>query len=446
MSISEASRNWEKHVVEGKFPLQRWLGASDHSAVFLTQRGGGQGFQRAAIKLIEATGWDLERRLSQWRAAAQLSHPHLIQIFQNGPCIIDGSALLYVVCEFGDENLAQILPQRTLAPAEVADMLPPLLDALSYLHRRGLVHGSIRPSNLLAVGDQLKLSSDHIGNGTNSSAMNRKRDAFDAPETASASFSPASDAWSVGVTLLAALTQKTSVARDSRGDPVVPAGVAEPFRGIIRECLHLDPKRRCSTSEIVARLQPAARSVPAEPLPVLKSARQSPNRGAIALALIIVAVLIGLITVFSREAKEKSATPAAPPPVAAEPPASKTTSQPVPKPAPPPVKPSPNPEPDSRGVAVRQVLPEIPLSARNTITGKIRVVVRVDVDSAGKVTDAKLTSSGPSKYFANLALKAARSWEFSPPTTNGEPKPSVWAIRFRFGRARTEAAPERLRR
>ena len=45
-------------------------------------------------------------------------------------------------------------------------------------------------------------------------------------------------------------------------DRDVPATVPEPFRGIARECLHLDPKRRCSIADIQARMQPAARSVP----------------------------------------------------------------------------------------------------------------------------------------------------------------------------------------
>ncbi|HLV88011.1 MAG TPA: TonB family protein [Candidatus Sulfotelmatobacter sp.] len=435
MSIAEASKSWEKRVVEGKFPLQTWLGASDHSAVFQTQRGSGQEFQRASIKLVGEAAGNLGNRLSQWRAAAQLSHPHLIQIFQNGPCIIDGSPLLYLVTEYADEALSQILPQRSLAASEASEMLPPLLDALSYVHKKGLVHGSLRPSNLLAVGDQLKLSSDHISAGANSFALKATGDPYVAPEAAEGQASPASDIWSLGITLLAALTQKTSITRDSRGDPVIPATVPEPFRGIIRECLHLDPRRRCSPSDILARLQPAARSVPAEAAPAPKPPKpKSASHGAIGLAIVAIAVLIGLVIIFSRGTKEKPTAPAT------------TTQAPAPAAAPP--KPSPAPEaakPESKGVAVHQVLPEVSTSARNTITGKIRVVVRVNVDSAGKVTDAKLTSPGPSRYFANLALKAARGWEFSPPTTNGQAVPSVWVIRFRFGRARTEAAPERLR-
>ncbi len=53
---------------------------------------------------------------------------------------MDGAPVLYAVMEFAEEDLSQILPVRPLAPAEVSDLLPPLLDGLSYLHQKGFVH------------------------------------------------------------------------------------------------------------------------------------------------------------------------------------------------------------------------------------------------------------------------------------------------------------------
>ena len=164
------------------------------------------------------------------------------------------------------KTLSQILPQRPLAPAEVTDLLPPVLDALSYLQGKGFVHGRIKPSNVQAMGDQLKLSADQIVSSAELNPARRRRDVYDAPETAAGIVSPAGDVWSVGVTLVAALTQNVSFEGETlRGDPDPPETVPPPFRGIARECLHLDPKRRCSVAEIQARLQPAGRSVPAEP-------------------------------------------------------------------------------------------------------------------------------------------------------------------------------------
>ena len=297
MSSPEEWKKWEGRV-DGKFPLRQWLGGSEHSAVFLTERPGHPD-QKVAIKLI-AAGADADRQLSHWRAAAQLAHPHLMRIYDAGRCRLDGTSLLYFVMEFAEEDLSQILPQRPLAPAEVTDLLPPLLDSLSYLHGKGFVHGRIKPSNVHATGDQLKLSADQIASFSELNPEPKRRDVYDAPETAAGIVSPAGDVWSIGVTLVAALTQNVAFEGETlRGDPDLPDTVPPPFRGIARECLHLDPKRRCSITEIQARLQPAGRSVPAEPEPPLPPQRPS-KRGPIAAALLVAIVLVGTIVYFSR--------------------------------------------------------------------------------------------------------------------------------------------------
>jgi TonB family protein len=72
--------------------------------------------------------------------------------------------------------------------------------------------------------------------------------------------------------------------------------------------------------------------------------------------------------------------------------------------------------------------------------------VRVEVDPSGKVTAAKLKSAGSSKYFANLALKAAERWEFSPLEVDGKPAASVWLLQFRFKRTSIQVSPERVAR
>jgi TonB family protein len=95
---------------------------------------------------------------------------------------------------------------------------------------------------------------------------------------------------------------------------------------------------------------------------------------------------------------------------------------------------------------VHQVIPDVPRSASNTITGRIKVGVRVEVNASGKVTKATLTTSGPSKYFANLALKAAQGWEFAAPQTNGQAIPSTWIVRFEFAKTSTKAFPKREHR
>src|ERR1017187_8275412 len=92
------------------------------------------------------------------------------------------------------------------------------------------------------------------------------------------------------------------------------------------------------------------------------------------------------------------------------------------------------------GDVVRQVLPDVSQNSRKTITGTIKVTVRVEVNPSGKVAAAKLKTAGPSRYFAGLALKAAQRWEFSPPQVNGQPAASTWLLQFRFKRAGTQAS------
>lgn len=440
MSKPDTWKSWEGLVIKGKFPLRQWLGGSDHSAVFLTELAD-QRAQRAAIKLIQVDEGNAETRLSRLRATAKLSHPHLIRTFECGLCRLDGSPFVYVLMECADDDLSRILPERPLDPSEVSDLLPPVLDALSYLHKNGFVHGRVKPSNVLAAGDQLKLSSDQVAPVVQQDGGRRRRDVYDAPETAAGIISPSGDIWSAGVTLLAALSQNVTAAEQaSPANRDLPETIPDPFRGIVRECLQLDPNRRCSLKEIQARMQPAARSVPAPPEPASVPASSSTRRPLFAVAAMIIVVLgIVLALLYSRSSKSATQT-------------SDATKQPVTEAAPTPTtatapKPAEPVAPTraSGGEVVRQVLPDVPRSAQNTIRGTIKVVVRVEVDPSGKVTAAKLKSSGSSRYFANQALKAAERWEFSAPEVGGQPSASTWLLQFRFKRTSIQASPQRVK-
>jgi serine/threonine protein kinase len=152
--------SWVGQSVDGRFPLQKYLGSSRTSAVFLTQIGGAEG-AKAVIKLLAVSACDPEAQLEMWRTG-RLSHPHLIRIFDGGRCWLAGNDLLYVVMEHADENLGEVLPRRALSAAEGDTMLRPILEALKYLHRQGLAHGHLRPSNVMAANDQLKISTDGL--------------------------------------------------------------------------------------------------------------------------------------------------------------------------------------------------------------------------------------------------------------------------------------------
>jgi TonB family protein len=98
----------------------------------------------------------------------------------------------------------------------------------------------------------------------------------------------------------------------------------------------------------------------------------------------------------------------------------------------------------AHGEVLEQVLPDASAKALATIHGVVRVSVRAHVDPTGNVTEATLDSPGPSKYFADLALKAARRWEFTSPEVGGHSVPSEWVIRFHFTPSGPKAIPTQV--
>jgi TonB family protein len=283
--MSDSWKECEGQVVDGEFPLVQHLGGSDHSVVFLTQRGKNKA-EKAAIKFIQADPANAELQLSRWKQASQISHPNLIKQFETGRCHLAGMDLLYVVMEYAQENLAQFLPERALSPAETRDMLEPFIETLTHLHGKGFVHGRIKPGNILAIDDQLKLSSDSLSRIGEAQSAAEKPDVYTAPETVRGSASPADDVWSLGVTLVETLTQHAP-ARAEHQDPQVADSVPQPFLDIARHSLRCDPQSRWTVAEISTRLNPPAIpptpnvSAPAIPDPI-KPAAVKPTGAAAA--------------------------------------------------------------------------------------------------------------------------------------------------------------------
>jgi TonB family protein len=94
-----------------------------------------------------------------------------------------------------------------------------------------------------------------------------------------------------------------------------------------------------------------------------------------------------------------------------------------------------------RGSVLKQVTPDVSRNAQNTIEGRLKVVIEVSVDASGNVSQAKLVSPGPSVYFANRALGAARGWKFTPPQIDGQAAASTWVLRFQFRKTSIEVSP-----
>jgi TonB family protein len=513
----------EGQVVNNTYLLQKYLGGSRDSGVFLTQLSGPES-PRAAIKLIPAgNGADLQ--LSLWRRASQLSHPNLIRLFQYGRCHLADMDLLYVVMEYAEEDLSQILPERPLTSSEARQMLEPMVSALAFLHGQGLVHTRIKPSNVLATGDQLKLSSDTMFPVGASRKAAVKSDVYAAPESGDLPLSPAVDSWSLGITLVEALTQVTPKWQQGHPEePEVPEIISQPFLDIARNTLRKDPQLRWSIVQIQACMNPVAvaaaaaqslsplsipvSSVPAVPAaklqspkpapPALKAPAPAPQRVTapkqtmvlpnyvipLAVAALLVVGILILPKILGHRAETSSSGPAAAtspnagnkqivpgsnvatPPVTRAPaqpasqtsvkaavdkkPANESLKTPAALPATDVVRTEPvvsanaprnSPGNPARGEVLDQVLPEVSEKALATIQGTVRVTVLLHVDAAGNVSQADLDSAGPSQYFADLALKASRRWEFTSPEVDGHSVPSEWRVRFEFRQSGVKAFP-----
>ena len=491
--MSETWKQWEGRTVAGRFPLQNYLGGSDHSGVFLTMARGGRGdSEKAAIKLIPADPAEVEKRLLRWDEASELAHPNLIRIFEGGRCELDGTALLYVVEEYAEENLSQILPERALTAEETRGMLAPILRALQYVHDSGFVHGHLQPSNILAAGDQVKLSSDALNVPGEKSRDAGAMSVYDSPEAATGAASTATDVWQLGMTLVEVLTQRLPVwDRAQPSAPEISSGVPEPFREIAGHCLQVEAGKRWTVAEILARLEMDRLEAP-RPVPTSATAPRAVSAAAsvsrenlsrenlgqqraskkwsylLGLAA-VVAVAFVLIPRHKRSGPtlEVQSTQSQPGATAENSPSVNSQSGEAP------TKPKPKPSPGARGTSVsggeerastnadntnanvsdkgnsggvmERVMPQVSPSARRTIHGTIKVRVKVEVDAAGNVAKATLESAGPSKYFSRLALEAAGGWKFSPAQA-GESGAREWTLQFAYSRAKTETSAVRAKR
>jgi eukaryotic-like serine/threonine-protein kinase len=428
--------DWVGRVIDRRFSLLEWLGGSGTSSTFVTELDG-PGSRRAAIKLFFAPA-QAEERLSTWTATTSLSHVHLLRILHFGRAEVDGVPLVYVVTEMAEEVLSQIIPERPLTADEAREMIAPVLDALSYLHANGCVHGHLKPSNILVVENEVKLSADGVVIEGKPGLELESSDVHNAPETAAELMAPSADVWSLGVTLVEALTQQSPLWDfASKTEPVVPDSLPKPFDEITRECLRVDPARRCTLSDIRVLLEgksnPAPRQVLPEAHPLPKMAEKS-SRTRMPLVPLIVGFVLLLAIVFGlsmRSHKTETAplqtetikqAPTAEPEAQAPTPPGTTTGS-------------------ASGEVLNRVMPEVSRQASGTIHGTVTVVVRASVDPSGTVTDAEFASHGPSAYFARVAMESARNWKFKAPAQNGQAIASTWLLRYQFKRDSVNVTP-----
>lgn len=195
-------------------------------------------------------------------ARRQVEHWQSLKAFQRrddlraplaaGVLTLNGSATAYVVVQEADETLADAIEKRPLSQEEATDMLRAVARGLEELHSNGLVHGCTAPSEILAMGDSVKLTTEPIREVNSEPLLQRKVAKYLAPESDKNNVTMASDVWCLGATLFESLTQR-AYDQTLREEAV---GIKHPLGTVLDACLETDPDRRCKLSG----LEPILRS------------------------------------------------------------------------------------------------------------------------------------------------------------------------------------------
>lgn len=139
---------YSKSRTVGRFELLEMIGQGHFGEVWSAEDS--TLHRQVAIKLprqADLDEEDAERFLREARAAAQLSHPHIVSVHEVGR---DGRQLYIISDLIRGVNLADWLRAKRLLPfEEVARLCATLADALHHAHEQGVVHRDMKPGNVL---------------------------------------------------------------------------------------------------------------------------------------------------------------------------------------------------------------------------------------------------------------------------------------------------------
>jgi len=190
--------------------------------------------RQVALKEIQASGGP------DARTAAGLDDPGVVTVYD----VLTDRDSTFVVMELVEApTLADIMAaQGPLAADRVATIGLALLAALEVAHGAGIVHGDVKPGNVMLLpGDRVKLADFGIARAMDDPG-------YQAPELVDGGMpSPASDLWSLGATLCHAVEGRAPSHRDEEVRLQLCPG---PLAGVIHGLLSQDPGRRWTPTEV----------------------------------------------------------------------------------------------------------------------------------------------------------------------------------------------------
>ena len=171
--MNQLREHWEGVSLPGDYLLERWMTGDDNAGYF--EASCGPDGRRAEVKLVPESAAGAGAQFALWQRARSLQHPNLRALLDCGRAELAGEAVLYAVFEYADDSLASALVHSPLSEAEAREVLEAAVSALDYLKSQRLTHCALDPEHVVAVGDQIKLSTDALGEaaaGTRRTARN----------------------------------------------------------------------------------------------------------------------------------------------------------------------------------------------------------------------------------------------------------------------------------
>lgn len=243
----------------GRYRILGTLGQGAMGTVFLAEdpalkRG-------VAIKVVRQGLGDasvLARFRREAEISARLNHPNIITIFDVGE---DPDLGPFLAMEFVDgEGLDAHVKAGPLAPEEALSILIQAAQALEAIHREGIIHRDVKPSNFMVAKDgRLKLMDFGVARGDEpgltTTAGFLGTPAYAAPESFSGTgrLTESWDRWSLAVTAFELLTGRLPFAADSvnavlyrvvHEPPQIPESLSSELRSVFERAFAKDPSAR----------------------------------------------------------------------------------------------------------------------------------------------------------------------------------------------------------
>ncbi|MCU0490137.1 MAG: Stk1 family PASTA domain-containing Ser/Thr kinase [Chloroflexaceae bacterium] len=260
-------------IFDNRYEIERKIGEGGMARVYLARD---QRLNRpVAVKILHSHYTDDPDFLSRFRheaqAAAILSHPHVVDVYDVGQ---EGD-VHYMVMEYvNGTDLKSIINRDAPLPVERAvEIAEEVAKGLEAAHRVGLIHRDIKPQNIMVSPDgHARITDFGVAKSSLSTAMTETGITFGtvdyiSPEQAQGlPATPRSDVYSLGVTLFEMLTGQLPFAGDNalsvamqhvttpppslrRLNPQVPA----QLEALVLKALAKDQKQRFESAQEFAR-------------------------------------------------------------------------------------------------------------------------------------------------------------------------------------------------